>query len=338
MNNDYLSKFYELGYTHVELEALLKKISEGELLTKDEHSRLMAAISLIDGLTTFNGTYESLPDKPDIVDTVRQSNEFVTYLAFNSKAYVMQVELENALKQLVMDMKLEIEDTKADIEHWHDDRYSLLNHDHNGVYTTPADVKAAIRDVISNEDLDINAKGGDCAYVGSDMPDNNDVIWFCDESETVESEFTYSNPLINELFSCIRSLQEQVKKLQEDVEIIKLNGGGITPGEPDGPGSNPDEPEIMDLFLMLEDGGLFELEDGGYLILEEVAEVVKDSLLILEDGYNFLLEDGGYILLEESIAEVQENLMLLESGAQILLENGYKILLENQGGLYNGRK
>lgn len=330
MNNDYLSKFYELGYTHSELEALLKKLSEGEVFTKEEHARLSLALGMIDGLSTFNGSYESLTNKPDIVDVIRQSNEFVSFTALNSKVRILGEELKISLNNIINDMKYDIEQNKADIEHRHDNRYSLLNHDHAGLYTTPAEVNAAIRDVIKNEDLEINGKGGDCAYMGSDMPDNNDVIWFCDDSESIESEFTYNNPLINELFSCIRSLQDQVAQLQKDVEYLKINGGGFPVEPPDDP-DEPNEPEVVVFYLALEDGGLFELEDGGHMLLEqeEIIIPVTDSTLILEEGGHFLLEDGSYILLEETISTVQENLMLLESGAQLLLENGYNILIEN---------
>ena len=333
MNNDYLSKFYELGYTHSELEALLKKLSDGEVFTKEEHARLSLALGMIDGLSTFNGSYESLTDKPDIIDVVKQSNEFVSFSALNSKVRILGVDLEKSLRQVINEMMFDIEQSKADIEHRHDNRYSLLNHDHAGLYTTKEEVNMAIRDVIQNEDLDINAKGGDCAYVGSDMPDDNNKIWFCDDSKDVEDEFTYSNPLINELFSCIRSLQDQVAQLQKDVEYLKINGGGGSPIEPDDPSNpeEPDEPEVITFYLALEDGGLFELEEGGHIILEQeqIIEVVKEPTLMLEDGFRFLLEDGGYVLLEESISTVQENLLLLETGAHLLLEDGAYIKLEN---------
>jgi plasmid maintenance system killer protein len=354
VNNDYLSKFYELGYTHSELEALLKKLSDGEVFTKEEHARLSLALGMIDGLSTFNGSYESLTDKPDIIDVVKQSNEFVSFPALNSKVRILGADLEKSLRQVINEMMFDMEQSKADIEHSHDNRYSLLNHDHAGVYslsnhnhtdvysllnhdhagiyTTKEEVNMAIRDVIQNEDLDINAKGGDCAYVGSDMPDDNDKIWFCDDSKDVEDEFTYSNPLINELFSCIRSLQDQVAQLQKDVEYLKINGGGGSPIEPDDPSNpeEPDKPEVITFYLALEDGGLFELEEGGHIILEQeqIVEVVKEPTLMLEDGFRFLLEDGGYVLLEESISTVQENLLLLETGALLLLENGANIKLE----------
>ena len=165
----------------------------------------------------------------------------------------------------------------------------------------------------------------DCYYLGIDTPEE-DKIWFFSSQEQAESTVSYENPLITELFSCIRTLQDQVAKLQADVEYLKINGGGGIPIEPP---DDPGEEEVTVLFLTLENGGFFELEDGGFLILEEDVVIVKESTLVLEDGTQFLLEDGGFILLEENIDSVKKNLMLLESGAELLLENGYNILIES---------
>ena len=163
----------------------------------------------------------------------------------------------------------------------------------------------------------------DCYYLGFEEPEN-DKIWFYSGANSDSSEITYDNPLIVELFSVIQSMQAQIAQLQADVEYLKLNGGGGIPIEPD------DDPDVIEVYLTLEDGGLFELEDGGFMILEETIEVTKDSVLTLEDGFSFLLEDGSFILLEETVSDTKkDNLMLLESGAELLLENGYNILIEN---------
>jgi hypothetical protein len=168
----------------------------------------------------------------------------------------------------------------------------------------------------------------DCYYLGTEEP-ADDKIWFYNSTANSSSEVTYDNPLIAELFAVIQSMQAQITQLQADVEYLKLNGGGGFPIEPpDGPGDEPDEPEEIEVYLTLEDGGLFELEDGGFVILEETIHVTKDPVLILEDGFSFLLEDGSFILLEETVSVVKDNLMLLESGAEMLLENGKNILLE----------
>lgn len=135
----------------------------------------------------------------------------------------------------------------------------------------------------------INQDTADCYYMGVEEPDT-DKIWFYNDRESSSTEITYDNPLINELFTCIQSLQEQILQLQAEVEYLKINGGGGIPIEP------PGEEEILDSCLLLEDGNFFELEDGGYLLLEEI--LVVDPILLLEDGSELLLENGCNILIE----------------------------------------
>lgn len=135
MSNDYLKSFYELSYTHDELEALLKKISNGDLLTKEQYKLLMAIIDTMQNLAGFNGTYDSLPDKPDIVEVIKESNIFVTYEAFDVRSKTMLALLEDLLKELIADSLRELDEKKADKDHLHDDRYSLLDHDHDNKYS-----------------------------------------------------------------------------------------------------------------------------------------------------------------------------------------------------------
>ena len=136
----------------------------------------------------------------------------------------------------------------------------------------------------------INQDAEDCYYMGVEEPDA-DKIWFYNDRESSSADITYDNPLIAELFTCIQSLQEQIIQLQAEVEYLKVNGGGGIPIEPPG-----GEEEVMESCLMLEDGSFFELEDGGYLLLEET--LVTDPVLLLESGAELLLEDGCNILIE----------------------------------------
>jgi hypothetical protein len=176
-----------------------------------------------------------------------------------------------------------------------------------------------LKDVINNEG--IPGRSGNCAYFGDEEPEDDEQIWFSDNTSSVANEVTYDNPVISELFACIRTLQSQVKKLQEDVEYIKLNGGGNV--------DRPEEPDVTEeSFLGLENGDLFLLEDGGYINLEEVIIASQEARLALENGELFLSEDGSYILLESQVRSMQENLMLLETGARVLLDNGYNVIKE----------
>lgn len=139
--------------------------------------------------------------------------------------------------------------------------------------------------------IDIDLDSIDVAYVGDEEPENDNAIWF-DSGESNYNELTYDNPVVDEIFSCIRTLQDQVKKLQEDVEYLKLYGGS-------GGIERPDEPEVGISSLALETGGMFLLEDGGLLILENAIQTINESILLLENGAQFLLENGANIKLEK---------------------------------------
>ena len=142
-------------------------------------------------------------------------------------------------------------------------------------------------------DVDIDWDSIDVAYVGEEEPENKNAIWF-DSGEDNINEITYDNPIVDEIFACIRTLQDQVKKLQEDVEYLKLYGGGGSSG------GGTDEPEETTISsLALETGGMFLLEDGGLLILENAIETITESILLLENGAQFLLENGANIKLEK---------------------------------------
>ena len=142
-------------------------------------------------------------------------------------------------------------------------------------------------------EFSVKGNGGGSHYLGNEEPEDMEAIWFFDSKESATIEITYDNPIVSELFAYIRSLQDQVARLQADVEYLKLNGGGGIPIEPDGPSK-----EVAS--LILEDGGFFLLEDGGHFVLEETAVTSNTSALALEDDGLFLLEDNSHILLEQS--------------------------------------
>ena len=164
--HNYLSSFYALGYTHEELEAILGKIHNNSFLTEDEYHRLMIAIGLIDNLSTFDGSYNSLKDVPDIIETVKLSEQFPTTELLHSRIAFTQKYLEAMLTKELGDFKLEMEQNKADIDHRHDDRYSLINHDHEGRYVNKEELA---KDYVSKEYLEkviagIGPGGGGSMY------------------------------------------------------------------------------------------------------------------------------------------------------------------------------
>ena len=158
MNTSDLTKFYELGYTHQELEMLLIKLANGSMLTKGEYEKLVQAIDLVDGLTNFNGTYDSLIGKPDILEVVRNANEFVTFEQFDAKARSILAIVEANVNEFKSDLLAEWEEYK---KHDHDDLYSLLNHAHEDRYATKDEVKGFVtKDYLESVIAGLGSGGG----------------------------------------------------------------------------------------------------------------------------------------------------------------------------------
>ena len=60
-------RFFQLDYTHEEIEDLLDKIKNGYVLTKEEYDKL---ISKLENLSTFSGDYNDLINKPNFIEEV----------------------------------------------------------------------------------------------------------------------------------------------------------------------------------------------------------------------------------------------------------------------------
>ena len=236
---------------------------------------------------------------------------------FTSEGYVQAI--TNEVEKKIDNVEATLDEKKADKEHEHEQ------------YLTRDDIG----------DLDLDNLGKDCYYVGETEPEDDEKIWF-DNDSLGSSEITIDNPLVNELLNIVKALQstvnelkEEVKDLRREVEYLKENGVVIPPDDDE---DDDDEDETKISCLELEEGGLFLLEDGGYFLLEESEddddddEEDKSSYLELEDGGLFLAEDGSYILLEESIIEEEEDIssyLELENDGLFLLEDGGRILLES---------
>ena len=95
-------------------------------------------------------------------------------------------------------------------------------------------------------------------HMGSTPPDDESIIWIDTSEDEVEN--VLGGSLIEELMDTIRSMQEKINKLEEEVEYLKINGGGTI------------VPPII--------------EDGSYIITED------GDLIVTEDDENLILEEG----------------------------------------------
>jgi hypothetical protein len=86
--------FYELDYTHEQLEALLDKINDGYVLSQADYDKLMELG--IENLSVFDGKYESLKGLPFIPQSVSDLNNdmsFQTAEDINQKLVVLRDEI-----------------------------------------------------------------------------------------------------------------------------------------------------------------------------------------------------------------------------------------------------
>ena len=114
-------KYTDLGYTHEELKALLKKIKDGAVLTQNERKILIEDIGL-NNISTFNGNYNSLYNLPDIrqkvLDVIAELN-----LATNPDiARVIEEVMQETNKNIS-----KLNEQKADKIHTHNDLYYNKN-------------------------------------------------------------------------------------------------------------------------------------------------------------------------------------------------------------------
>ena len=114
-------KYTDLGYTHEELKALLKKIKDGAVLTQNERKILIEDIGL-KNISTFNGDYNSLYNLPDIRQKVLNVVVELNLATNPDIARVIEEVIQETNKNIG-----KINEQKADKIHTHNDLYYNKN-------------------------------------------------------------------------------------------------------------------------------------------------------------------------------------------------------------------
>ena len=157
MKNDYITKFNMLGYSSEEIAALLEKIANSKSFTQEEYEELMTEIDFIKKSTSFNNEYiintiiRSITTEENMFKALVDTNDFATNEDVDIKLYYLNQALQEWVEGTLENFEGRLEETKADKDHNHDDRYSLYNHTHEGVYVTTTD----INNYVTKEYLDI---------------------------------------------------------------------------------------------------------------------------------------------------------------------------------------
>lgn len=133
-------------------------------------------------------------------------------------------------------------------------------------------------------------------YIGTEPPDNTDVLWLSPDPITSE-ELLPSDTLLDSIrneFIDIRSqiseLYDKNKALEKQIKEMKANGWT--------PGGDTDVDQDV-LYVINEDNSIWLAEDGTPIILEVQPEVSIGNTILTEDGEMWLSEDNSPILLEK---------------------------------------
>ena len=105
-------RFFQLDYTHEEIEDLLDKIKNGYVLTKEEYDKL---IPKLEDLSTFSGDYNDLINKPNFIEEIRNAIQELN-IETSDSVYSKFDAFDSTIKEFI-DSGLE---SKANITHTHE--------------------------------------------------------------------------------------------------------------------------------------------------------------------------------------------------------------------------
>ena len=92
--------FYNLDYTHEVIEELLDKIHDGYVLSEEQYNKLVEIVSM-EFISTFDGDYENLSNKPIIpskMSELENDKQYQTAENLNAKIVILEQELRKVLK------------------------------------------------------------------------------------------------------------------------------------------------------------------------------------------------------------------------------------------------
>lgn len=239
-------KYLHLDYYHDEIEALLDKINEGYVLSKEQYDKLTKVFDP-DTVIGFSGDYNDLINKPDIVEEIRKSLtelKIETSETVDQKLDSLQDSIEESIQQTAAG--------KSDLGHGHDileikDLQSILNskaeflHNHDEAYPTFEFLQEKLKEleVIAGVDLSnyitkdllqeaLNNKANK-AHIHSmnDISDLNDTLslkadvdqvydkWTIDQmmSEHDHNDIYYSKEEVNNNFATVEDLLSVIEDL-----------------------------------------------------------------------------------------------------------------------------
>ena len=110
--------FFQLNYTHEDLEHLLTKIEKGYVLSEKDYEKLIRQIGL-DNISTFSGRYEDLKGKPDMIKIVQEAMgllDIETKANANEKITAMTKTLKNEISSAEQRVNKSIDNVNGQLQ------------------------------------------------------------------------------------------------------------------------------------------------------------------------------------------------------------------------------
>ena len=231
---DNSNTFYNLDYTHYEIQELLRKMASGHVLYPDDYEKLINVIGL-DNISTFSGNYEDLINTPNIpyyisdlkddldlatVDSVNRKLEALRenivsllneYENENESIFAYRTELDRQLNDLENTLKIYLENqiaqlpiggfaSKSEVA-----RKSELGHLH-----TIEDVEGLKTTLAFKADLQHTHDNYELIKSPSHQHDNEAVL-----DNITESQFNYWNRNMEELISAVDLINEKLAMMDQ---------------------------------------------------------------------------------------------------------------------------
>lgn len=226
--------FYNLDYTHYEIQELLRKMASGMVLYPDDYEKLINVIGL-DNISTFSGNYEDLINTPNIpyyVSDLKNDLDFTTVDAVNRKLealrdnfvsllneyenenesiFAYRTEIDRQLNDLENTLKIYLENQIAQLpiggfaSKTEVAKKSNVGHLHN-----IEDVEGLRTTLSFKADLNHMHDGYELIKLQAHQHDNEDVL-----NSITESQFNYWNENMEKLISAVDLINEKLDLMDQ---------------------------------------------------------------------------------------------------------------------------
>lgn len=226
--------FYNLDYTHHEIQELLRKIASGNVLYHDDYEKLINVIGL-DNISTFSGNYEDLINTPYIphytsdleddlqlatVDSVNRKIEALRenivslineYENENESIFAYQTEIDRQLNDLENTLKIYLENQIAQLPiHGFASKSEVARKSELGHIHSLSDVEGLKTSLSFKADMNHVHDNYDLIKEQAHDHDNMDTL-----NKIIESQYNYWNENIERLIREVDLINEKMDLMDQ---------------------------------------------------------------------------------------------------------------------------